>query len=407
MSDRLEHLRQEYNLLYEALAEMPEPFQAEVMEQWIRQKGREVLASVSAEQSPPPEMTALADLLAEPDEEPIYRIQGLWPQGGNVVVSAQYKAGKTTLVGNVVRCLADGEPFLADGYPFVGPDGQAFNVEGLREGETVFVADLELPRRTLRRWLSDQKIGHPERVRIGSFRGRGAAFDILDGPRRQAWAELLASQGVKVLIVDPLAALLSCHSRDEDSNTDVGPVLDAIGSMAYDAGVSEIMIVHHMGHVGERSRGASRLRDWPDAEWRLVREGNGTAEPPPDAARFLIAEGRDVALGETRLAYNENTRRLSIAGGNRAAHEATRLHPVVLDVIERLPGATTRTVEEEVTAQGVAQAKARSALQAVVRAGKVHRCPGRHGARHHVLSDDCGFPDDCPAARKAAGLEAE
>ncbi len=27
------------------------------------------------------------------------------------------------------------------------------------------------------------------------------------------------------------------------------------------------------GHINKRSRGDSRLRDWPDVEWRLVRQG--------------------------------------------------------------------------------------------------------------------------------------
>ena len=114
-----------------------------------------------------------------------------------------------------------------------------------------------------------------------------------------------------------------------------------------DAGITELMVIHHMGHAGERSRGASRLRDWPDAEWRLVRERPDTKgeEPPPDAARFFAAEGRDVAVRETRLTYDLETRRLSVAGGNRVQHKATKDMPAMLAIITDKPGLKSNELE--------------------------------------------------------------
>ena len=49
-----------------------------------------------------------------------------------------------------------------------------------------------------------------------------------------------------------------------------------------EARIGEGVFVHHMGHYGERARGDSRLRDWPDGEWRLVRQAEG-----PTAPRFI------------------------------------------------------------------------------------------------------------------------
>jgi hypothetical protein len=63
----------------------------------------EWIAAEKARVKPEPQMD---DLLEEEDETPDYRIDGLWPSGGRIVFSAQYKTGKTTMVGNVVRCLA-------------------------------------------------------------------------------------------------------------------------------------------------------------------------------------------------------------------------------------------------------------------------------------------------------------
>ena len=68
-------------------------------------------------------------------------------------------------------------------------------------------------------------------------------------------------------------------------------------------------MVQHMGH-GERSRGDSRLQDWPDAIWRLVRESE-----EPDSPRFFSAFGRDVNVAEGRI--NFDNRRLTYTAGNQ------------------------------------------------------------------------------------------
>jgi hypothetical protein len=67
------------------------------------------------------------------------------------------------------------------------------------------------------------------------------------------------------------------------------------------------LIVQHMGHTNERSRGDSRLRDWPDVEWRLTRETDDPASP-----RSITAYGRDVEIPNTALVYDSGTRRLTL-----------------------------------------------------------------------------------------------
>jgi hypothetical protein len=88
--------------------------------------------------------------------------------------------------------------------------------------------------------------------------------------------------------------------------------------------VGEAIVVHHMGHGPERSRGASRLRDWPEVEWRLVRERDHRDEEVDAGARFLSAYGRDVEVPETRLALDPATRRLTLGEGTRRAFKQTR-----------------------------------------------------------------------------------
>jgi hypothetical protein len=332
-------------------------------------------------------ITGLAELLAEPDDAPVYRVDRLWPTGGNVILAAQRKAGKTTLAGNLIRCLADGDPFLAQAGPVTLVGREGFDVTPF-DG-AVALLDLELDRRMLRRWLRDQAIGKTDRVLAESLRGRVHLFDVLDDDRRQQWAEYLAQAAVRVLILDPLGALLDSYGRDENSNSDVGPVLAALDALKAAAGIDELLIVHHFGHGPERSRGASKLRGWPDVEWFLYREkATNGEEPPPDAARFFAAEGRDVALTETRLDYDQATRRLSIAGGNRVQHQATKHAPIILGIVERTPGLSGREIVQEARdTHGIAKHDAEQALQKLVRDGTLRTEKGPRNARLHHLGD--------------------
>ena len=162
--------------------------------------------------------------------------------------SAQRKAGKTTARDNLIKSLADGDAFL--GRAVALADELSFGVVPLAEGERVFVADLELDRRTLRRWLRAHRIQHPERVMAEDFRGKVASLDVLDDNRRRTWSTYLADHNVKILILDPLAALLGAYGYDENDNTGIGRLLAALDVLKADAGITELMVIHHMGTPG-------------------------------------------------------------------------------------------------------------------------------------------------------------
>jgi hypothetical protein len=266
----------------------------------------------------------------------------------------------------------------------------------------VAILDMELDRRMLRRWLRDQAIGKRDQVMAESFRGRAHLFDVLDDKRRQKWARLLAGYGVQVLILDPLGALLDAYGRDENSNSDVGPVLQALDALKAEAGVQELLITHHMGHANERSRGASKLRGWPDAEWFLVREKapNGE-EPPPDAARFFLAEGRDVMVPESQISYDPASRRLTVAGGNRVQHQATKYGPKLLEIIEQTPGLSQSAIVDAAMGLGIAKHPATNALHKLIRDGLVRTDKGPNNAKiHHPVQDSVPVSRSFPAASR-------
>jgi transcription termination factor Rho len=59
-----------------------------------------------------PDILTLKERLALPLVETAWRIADLQAAGHRVLLAAQFKAGKTTFVVNVIRSVVDGDPFL-------------------------------------------------------------------------------------------------------------------------------------------------------------------------------------------------------------------------------------------------------------------------------------------------------
>ncbi len=228
---------------------------AEGAEEW--EPSLETATSEAPAGGPPApimELLTLRERLARPVEPLEWRIEGWQPARTRVVLAAQFKAGKTVLVGNLVRSLLDGDPFL--GHSAVHP------VAGC-----VALLDLEMGEVMLDGWLRAQAIRHDDRLLVAPLRGRLASLDLLDDAKRSAWAKLLRDRGVEYLVFDCLRPALDSLGLDE--HREAGRFLVAFDELLQEAGIPEALVVHHFGHGPERSRGDSRLRDWPDVEWRL------------------------------------------------------------------------------------------------------------------------------------------
>jgi len=285
--------------------------------------GLAALAAPMPGMSSLPQPVRLDELLAEPDEEIVYRVARLWPVDGRIVLVAQRKAGKTTLTGNLLRCLADGDPLLGR-YEVTQPAG------------TIFHFDTEMSRAMLRRWLADQGIRGSGRIHVEMLRGRVGSFDILQPAVRAEWAAMIRGTGAGVVTFDCIGPVLAALGLNENDSSEVGRFLVAFEALLDQAGVAEAALAHHMGHAAERSRGASRLRDWPDAEWTIVyeRPKNGDTEPSPRAGRYFAAAGRDVAESEQRLDFDAVTRRLTVAGGSRKDEQQAGMLAAITGYIE-------------------------------------------------------------------------
>jgi hypothetical protein len=257
-------------------------------------------------------MLTLNERLARPHPEIEWRIEGWQPKDTRVLLAAQYKAGKTTLTGNLARCLVDNQPWL-DTAP----------IQPIIKGH-VTIIDFEMSERQVDGWLADQAIENDHNIVVIPMRGRATSFDILDDISRKEWAVRLS--GTEYLILDCLRPVLDALGLDEHRET--GRFLTMFDVLCDQAGINESLVVHHMGHLGERSRGDSRLRDWPDVEWRLIR-----ANEDPESTRFISAYGRDVEQTEGQLVYHPATRRLSYIGGDRKESEAREALPDVIEIL--------------------------------------------------------------------------
>jgi hypothetical protein len=288
--------------------------------------------------TPPPEILTLRERLTRPRPKVFWRISQLQVVGHRVLLAAQFKAGKTTFTGNVVRSLLDGDPFL-DTYE-VSP------ISG-----TVALFDFEMSDTQLDDWYRDIQIVNDDRMLVIPMRGAAALFNIVDPDVRAKWAALLKAHNVTYLILDCVRPVLDALGLNE--HTDAGIFLTAFDALLREANIREALVVHHMGHKNERARGDSRLLDWPDVSWTLVRE----SEDDPASARFLKAYGRDVDVPETQLVFNPTTRRLAVEGGTRedakgqaAAKEDEQLARKIVEFLRIQPGTTSKEIRQGVNA---------------------------------------------------------
>lgn len=203
-----------------------------------------------------------------------YLIDKLLPTDGNVMLSAPRKYGKTTMVGNLIRSLVDGDRFM-----------DYFDVLETRK---VILLDFEMTELMLQDWLRTQGIQNKRNLSVWPLRGQAGTFNIVDDKTRAIWAQMIRDTGAEVLIVDPLRPVIDALGIKEAN--EVGPLLQAFASLKVEAGIREGFVAHHHGHGAQRAVGDSRLETWPDAMW------NGTMEDPNDPAmpHYFQALGRDV-----------------------------------------------------------------------------------------------------------------
>ena len=302
----------------------------------------------------------LTEFLTQPDETEQYRVTGLWPSQGRVLLAAAAKSGKTTIiVGNLLPSLVDGRAFL----------GEHSTQPVTRQ---VIYLNMEVGERIIRNWMRRAGIINTDKISVVNLRGKASALTLATEQGRQRFATFLRNQQAEAVILDPLAPLLATLGLDENSNTDVALFFSWWSEVLGLAGVTDDLVVHHTGHAGQRSRGASRLLDEPDAIWTLTKGlGTDPAEDDPFNAtepRFLTAYGRDVDHPEEGLDYDPDTGHLAFNGQNRSQ---TKTQGKVNHITDILQDQTPRSTNQICQAVGGDRNKAYAAVKKMVDNGSL------------------------------------
>jgi hypothetical protein len=297
-------------------------------------RARQIADEIEAlhDPKPAPDAALLSDLLTRQVAH-AFRVDDLLPASGRLLLAAQRKTGKTIFTGNLAYSLITGTPFLGR-FPVKPIDGR------------VIAMNYEVTGEQYGRWMDD--IGIPG-DRLFTINLRGRRNLLADEAGRTELVDMIREQNGEVLIVDPFGRAYTGKSQNDTS--EVTPWLVRLDEVAQQAGIAELILTAHAGWDAERTRGASGLEDWADAIVTLVRDKDTDH-------RFMRAMGRDVELEEDRVDYDQDTRRLTLAGaGSRRQvgqqDKLNRIAVAVRDIAVENPGINVVTLQELLKGRGV------------------------------------------------------
>ena len=163
------------------------------------EEAKRIIRAERRGRNPLPSFTSLKDALNEPEEDEPYVVSELMPVGAIGLLVAQAKAGKTSLIDNLLRTLVDLQPFLG-------------RFEACAQPRVVALIDTEMGRVQRLCWLREQGIEAVDRIHLVTIRGRAGSFDVTDPDVRAEWVAKLQEVGADYVVLD-----------------NVRPVLDALG----------------------------------------------------------------------------------------------------------------------------------------------------------------------------------
>jgi hypothetical protein len=281
----------------------------------------------------------VTDLLAEPERETEYLVEGLLIDGGTSLVAAKPKVGKSTLAQNLAFSVARGEPFL--GRP-------------TRRGSVLYLA-LEEKRSELRRHFEMMGARNGDEIAFYVSRAPDAAFEWLR-------AEVVKRKPV-LIVVDTFQRF--ARLRDINDYAGVTNALYPLTHLARESG-AHLMLTHHAkksdGKDGDAVLGSTGIFGAVDTLLEMRRS---------DGVRSLSSiqrYGED--LESTIVALDPDTYRVAAQG---SATEANRKR-IETAMLEHLKSATEGESREGLFAavEGSTTVKV-SALKALIESDRISR----------------------------------
>lgn len=314
----------------------------------------------AADPAPPFDDGLLGDILARPPEPP-ERIADILPWDSALLVIAQRKAGKTTLILNLIRSLLTGTPFLGR-FSTIPVTGR------------VAFLNYEVNAAQIARWADEAGIDH-SRLYVVNLRGRRNPLAVPED--RAVLAGRMQSLGVESVIVDPFGRAYTGTSQN-DAGEVTAFLVDLDKFVRQEVGARDLVLAVHAGWDGERARGSSALEDWGDSMAYLTVDDKDQ--------RYFRAKGRDVEIDEDMLEFDAATRTLSLAGtgGRKTQRTITKVHELeapINTIIGQNPDISVGKIREALRKAKVPfqDADVTNALEAMAARGRITRTEGGPG----------------------------
>jgi 5S rRNA maturation endonuclease (ribonuclease M5) len=295
-------------------------------------------------------LTALCDLLREPEDTVEWVVEGLLPASGFSLLVAKPKVGKSTLARNLARAIAQGQDFLG---------------RKTQQGVVIYLA-LEEKRSEVRKHFQSMGVTGEEKIYVHAA---SAPVDALQQLR------MLAEEKKPVLIIiDPLFRF--ARVKDGNDYIQVTQALEPLLALARETR-AHVLCVHHAAK-GERDGGDSILGStalFATVDTALFMKHTEQYRTIQSRQRY----GEDL---EEAVLHFETTTRTVTLGGSREQAEINRMQQAILACLEqqeqdqeRGHALTEAKLSEEVEGK---TAHKRTALRELVHAKDVERL-GRGG----------------------------
>lgn len=305
-------------------------------DEYLRNMARKRAKQIEAERTwiaPPPEVSwDLPDIMDSPPPPGQYLIgippggkKGLAGAKHNVIITAQFKTGKTKFViATIAKALCDAQPFM-DTVPVHTPEG------GVKVGHWNCEMD---PDEMASEYVIPAGIENMHNLTGANLRGH--RVNLLS-PMGKQWAiNWLRDRQVKVWTIDSLARLARMAGVSEKDNDEMFDLLMAIDEVKVEAGVDVVFLITHTGRMQheegkERARGATAIDDWCDARWIMTEQSN---------VRFLAVDGRGVGLDTVSLVYDDVSGHSSMGMAGKAETMSDGHIQAVAKAVRDNPGIT-------------------------------------------------------------------